>query len=274
MDSRTVARLRAAGCVFAEDEAALLESVAVSAAHLAELVDRRVSGLPLEQVVGWAAFCGLRIAVRPGVFVPRRRTECLVRQAVALAPPAATAVDLCCGSGAVGAALAAAVSRDTAESLDPGVSLAVPDGLTRLYAVDIDPVAVECARDNLARYGGVVFEGDLYAPLPAWLRGKVDILTANVPYVPSDAVALLPPESRLYEPRVAVDGGADGLDVLRRVAAAAANWLTPGGHLLVEASAGQVPATREILRRAGLEPGVAGCADLDATVVLGRRPTR
>ncbi len=221
--------------------------------ELAEMLDRRVSGLPLEQVVGWAAFCGRRVAVRPGVFVPRRRTECLVRHGATLAPPKATAVDLCCGSGAVAAALAATA------------------GLAHLYAVDIDPLAVECARQNLAEYGGVVLEGDLYEPLPAWLRGGVDILTANVPYVPTDAVALLPPESRLHEPRLAVDGGADGLDVLRQVAAGAATWLCPGGHLLVEASAAQAPVASAIMRRAGLEPGVVSCADLDATVILGRR---
>src|SRR5215470_11784890 len=105
-----VARLRAAGCVFAEDEAGLLESAARTPAELAALVERRVAGEPLEQVVGWARFCGLRIAVDRGVFVPRRRTEFLVRQAVARARPGAVVVDLCCGSGAVGAAIHAALS--------------------------------------------------------------------------------------------------------------------------------------------------------------------
>lgn len=251
-DAAIVARLRAAGCVFAEEEAALLESCATGAEVLAWMVERRVSGLPLEQVVGWAAFCGLRITLRPGVFVPRRRTECLVRHAAALAPPGAVAVDLCCGSGAIAAALAG--TADLAE----------------LYAVEIDPVAVGCARDNLAAYGGVVFEGDLYEPLPAHLRGRVEILVANVPYVPSAALALMPPESRLYEPRSTVDGGVDGLDVLRRVAAGAAGWLAAGGHLIVEASAGQAPAASEIIGRAGLETAVAHCPDLDATVLLGR----
>jgi release factor glutamine methyltransferase len=246
-----VAKLRAAGCVFAEEEAALLESCAATPDELAAMVDRRVGGLPLEQVVGWAAFCGLRVGVRPGVFVPRRRTECLVREAARLAPPRATAVDLCCGSGAIGAALAANAD------------------IAGVYAVDIDPVAVECARGNLAACAGVVLEGDLYEPLPRGLRGRVDILVANVPYVPSEAVALMPPESRLHEPRATVDGGADGLDLLRRVAAGAATWLATGGHFLVETSADQAPVASEVIRRAGLEPGVAHCADLDATVVLG-----
>jgi len=182
------------------------------------MVDRRAAGLPIEHVLGWAEFCGLRIAVDPGVFVPRRRTEFLVRQAVTLARQAAKAtgqaakaagqaparprvfvVDLCCGSGAIGAALAAAL--DGAE----------------LHAVDVDPAAVRCARRNVAASGGQVYEGDLYQPLPATLRGRVDVLVANAPYVPAGAIGLLPPESRIHEPRVAVDGGADGLDVLRRV---------------------------------------------------------
>ena len=92
--SAIVTRLRSAGCVFAEDEAELLIAAAATQAELTAMVDRRASGLPLEQVVGWAGFCGLRIAVDPGVFVPRRRTEFLVRQAIALAPPRPVIVDL------------------------------------------------------------------------------------------------------------------------------------------------------------------------------------
>ena len=91
-------------------------------------------------------------------------------------------------------------------------------GRAELHAADIDPAAVRCARRNLAAAGGQVYQGDLYAPLPAGLRGRVDILLANVPYVPTGEVALLPPEARDHEARVALDGGADGLEVLRRVA--------------------------------------------------------
>jgi release factor glutamine methyltransferase len=248
-----VTRLRAAGCVFAEDEARLLVAAARTPAELAAMVDRRVAGLPLEQVVGWAEFCGLRIAVAPGVFVPRRRTEFLVRQAVALAPPAPVVVDLCCGSGAVGAALAAA--------LDPA----------GLYAVDIDPVAVACARRNLAARGQV-YQGDLYEPLPAALRGRVGILAANVPYIPTEQIGLLPAEARVYEPRAALDGGRDGLDVLRRVAAGAPRWLAPGGHLLSETSEHQAPRAVEAFTGAGLIPQVARSGELNATVVIGTRP--
>lgn len=149
----------------------MLARAARTPADLAAMVERRAAGLPLEHVVGWAQFCGLRIAVDAGVFVPRRRTEFLVREAVTLARRAAspagwarppTVVDLCCGSGAVGAALAAALTR------------------VELQAVDIDPVAVRCARRNVPA-GGWVHEGDLYQPLPARLRGRVDVLVVNAP---------------------------------------------------------------------------------------------
>ena len=252
--SAIVTRLRAAGCVFAEDEAELLIAAAATPAELATMVDRRVSGLPLEQVVGWADFCGLRIAVEPGIFVPRRRTEFLVRQAIALAPPRPVIVDLCCGSGAVGAALAAA--------LDPA----------ELHAADIDPAAVRCARRNVGPAGGHVYAGDLFEPLPTALRGRVHILTANVPYVPTTELALLPAEARLHEPRVALDGGGDGLDALRRVAAGAPRWLAPGGSLLVETSTRQEQTACDTARHAGLVPRVARSAKLAATVLIATRP--
>jgi release factor glutamine methyltransferase len=276
-----VTRLRAAGCVFAEDEARLLVSAASTPADLAAMVDRRAAGLPLEHVVGWAEFCGLHIAVDPGVFVPRRRSEFLVRQAASLgchaadppdqapvpAPqatasrpgrvgPPAVIVDLCCGSGALGAAVTAALDR------------------AELYAVDIDPAAVRCARRNLAACGGRVYEGDLYQPLPSSLRGRVDILLANVPYVPTDAVRTLPPEARLHEARLALDGGPDGLDVLRRVTAVAPFWLVPGGHLLVETSERQALRAAEAFALNGLTTRVVSSADLNATVIIGTRPAR
>ena len=249
--SRIVSRLRAAGCVFAEDEAELLTMAARTPAELDVMVGRRAAGEPIEQVVGWAEFCGLRIAVAPGVFVPRRRTEFLVRQAVALAQPGAVIVDLCCGAGAIGAALAAAVER------------------AEVHAADIDPAAVRCARQNLPC--GHVYQGDLYDPLPAALRGRVEVLAANVPYVPTGEVGYLPPEARAHEPLAALDGGPDGLGVLRRVAAAAPDWLMPGGHLLTEASERQARSARAILAAAGLAARVVSSDDLDATVVIGRR---
>lgn len=240
-----VSTLRAAGCVFAEDEARLLVEAASDPAELDGMVARRVAGLPLEHILGWAEFCGLRIAVDPGVFVPRRRTELLVHEAAAVA--GAVVVDLCCGSAAVGAALAAAL------------------GPIELHAADIDPAAVRCARRNVP----VVHEGDLYAALPADLRGRVDVLAVNAPYVPTDAIAMMPPEARDHEARVALDGGADGLDVQRRVVDGASRWLAPGGHLLIETSRGQAAATAAAFTAAGLVARVAVSEELDATVVIG-----
>jgi len=275
-----VASLRAAGCVFAEDEAELLIAEAATAEQLADMVERRVSGFPLEQVLGWAEFCGLRIAVDPGVFVPRRRTELLVQEGAALARQAVLAVsagspasfalsasappgvplspvvvDLCCGSGAVGAALAHALGR------------------IELHAADIDPAAVACARRNLAAVGGHVYSGDLYRPLPVSLHGRINLLIANAPYVPTEAIGFLPQEARLHEPRVALDGGLDGLDVLRRVTEAAPRWLAPGGSLLFEISEGQVPGMVETVTRSGLIPRIVGCEDLDATIVVATAPS-
>jgi release factor glutamine methyltransferase len=256
-----VSRLRAAGCVFAEDEARLLVAAAPDAAALATMVQQRVDGLPLEQIVGWAEFCGLRIAVAPGVFVPRRRSEFLARQAADLGrnildsgeTEELVVLDLCCGSGALGAVLAAELEQ------------------VQLQASDIEPAAVECARRNLARFGGTVYQGDLFDPLPRKLRGSVHIITANVPYVPSDEIALLPAEAREHEPLRALDGGADGLAILRRVAQEAPVWLAPGGQLLVETSERQAPLAARIFTEAGLLATTAGCPELGSTVLIGSR---
>jgi release factor glutamine methyltransferase len=247
--SLIVDRLRTAGCVFAEDEAALLTAEAASADELEAMVVRRIAGEPLEQILGWAEFRGLRIVVEPGVFVPRRRTEFLVEQAAALLRPGEIVVDLCCGSGAIGAALRAA------EPIE-------------LYAADLDPAAVRCARRNL---GDGVYEGDLYDALPAGLRGRVGLLVANVPYVPTEAVGMMPPEARDHEARMALDGGADGLDLVRRYAAGAPDWLVAGGHVLVETGTDQVPAAVEAFTAAALTPRVATSDEYAATVVIGSR---
>nr|WP_221333650.1 putative protein N(5)-glutamine methyltransferase [Nocardia transvalensis] len=254
--------MRRAGCVFAEDEAALLTATASSPGELESMVAQRVSGTPLEQLLGWAEFRGLRVAVAPGVFVPRQRTGFLVERAVALGRrgPGTTRVlvDLCCGCGALGLATAT-------ELAEYGMRVEVT-------ASDIDPAAVECARRNLDALGARVLRGDLFGPLPADLAGRVDILLANTPYVPTAMIPRLPPEARDHEPRAALDGGADGLDIVRRVAAGARHWLAPGGHVLVESSREQVPEATEVFARHGLTPTVAESDELYATVVLGTRP--
>lgn len=272
-------RLRAAGCVYAEHEARLLLAAARNAAELGELVNRRVAGEPLEYVIGWAEFCDRRIVVRPGVFVPRRRTEFLVRQALLVrqavdappsarrrqrsaaaegrrspssAPPPPVIVDLCCGTGAVGVVLAEALRG------------------AQLHAVDIDPVAVRCARANVLDRG-MVHRGDLCEPLPAGLRGRVDLLVANAPYVPTAAIPLLPSEAREHEPRVALDGGDDGLAVVRRILDEAPAWLAPRGRLLIETSE---PQASEIVAQAslsGLTARLARSAESGAVVLIASR---
>jgi len=249
-----VATLRAAGCVFAEDEAALLEGEATSMAELDALVARRVAGEPLEQIVGWADFAGVRVLLEPGVFVPRQRTALMVDEAVRLLDGVADPVvlDLCCGSGAVGLAVATRVPCD-------------------LVAADVEPSAVRCARRNLEPLHARVLEGDLFEPLPASLRGRVHVLTCNVPYVPTEAIASMPPEARDHEPHVTLDGGADGLDVLRRVAGQARDWLAPGGSLLVEVGTRQVPDASTAFDRGGLTPRVVTDDEVGATVLVGTR---
>jgi release factor glutamine methyltransferase len=152
-DQAVIARLRAAGCVFAEEEAAILLSSARTPAELDAMVKRRADGEPIEQVVGWAEFCGLRIFVGPGVFVPRRRSEFLVSVAIRLVQEHGAAgspviVDLCCGAGALGLAVAAGA------------------GFSELHAADLDPAAVACARRNVEPAGGHVYAGDLFAARP------------------------------------------------------------------------------------------------------------
>lgn len=258
-----VRTLRAAGCVFAEEEADLLADAAPDRAALDALVARRAAGMPLEHLLGRVEFGGLRLAVSPGVFVPRRRTEAVVHEAAALIRAGGSApvvVDLCCGAGAIAAALAADLRRGGGP--EPA----------ELHATEIDPVAARCARRNLEPYGGVVHTGDLDGPLPSALRGRVDVLVANVPYVPTGAIATMPPEARDHEPRQALDGGPDGLDVARRFVAAAPRWLAPGGAMLIETGERQAPVLSRTVVAHGLAPRVVVDDDLEATVVIGTAP--
>ncbi|KUL42497.1 putative protein N(5)-glutamine methyltransferase [Actinoplanes awajinensis] len=259
-----ILRLRAAGCVFAEDEAAVLVEAAADGTSLDAMVERRCAGEPLEQVVGYADFCGIRVRLRPGVFVPRVRSELLVRTAVAeltgqitQSPTAAAdeearplVVDLCCGSGALGLAVRHRV---------PGITL---------HAADLDPAAVAAARDNL---GANVHQGDLFAALPPELRGRITVLLANVPYVATRHLPFLPAEARDHEPRTALDGGDDGLTVFRAVLAQAGDWLAPGGLLLSEITEAQTGPAITAVDGHGLTPAVTTDDDLDARVITARR---
>lgn len=222
--SALTSRLRAAGCVRAEDEAALLLAQRWEARELERRVRRREAGEPLEWILGWAEFAGLRLAIDPGVFVPRQRTVALARAAVArlaAAAPPRVLIDVCTGCGAI----ACVAARDC-----PGATV---------VAADIDPVAVACAARNAGPYGVEVVRSDLLGDAPARLRGQVAVLVANVPYVPDAELGRLPVDARQWEPRHALAGGSDGLSVLRRLAAQAGSWLRPGGALLCEVSRDQ-----------------------------------
>ncbi|MDN5803988.1 MAG: putative protein N(5)-glutamine methyltransferase [Microlunatus sp.] len=244
-------RLRAAGCVFAEDEAALLiEAAAADPGELERLLAARVAGEPLEHLLGWVRFAGLELTVGPGVFVPRLRTELLAEQALAMIAGGAVVVELCCGAGAV----AAVLQRS--------------GRVGELYAVDIDPVAIGFARHNLIAPAAILV-GDLYAPLPAAIRGRVDLIVANAPYVPTEEMALMPREARDHEPLVALDGGEDGVAVQRRIIAEAPAWLRLGGRLLIEAGRAQSVITAAEMTAVGFTPDVVVDARRDSTVVVG-----
>ena len=211
--SRVVQALAAGGAIDPATEAdALLDASNAGVGLLEELLARRLAGEPLAWLIGWVRFCATRIRVDPGVFVPRPKTEALAHRAVALLPADGIAVDLCAGSGAVAVILGAARPRAT------------------VIATDIDPVAIACAHRN----GVEALLGDLDEPLPPALRGRVDVVTAVVPYVPTEELHLLPRDVLAHEPCRSLDGGPRGTEVLERATRAAARWLRPGGSVLLE----------------------------------------
>lgn len=257
-DVDLVTRLRAAGCVFAEEEAAALRATALRAAApyaaaLELMVARREAGEPLEVIVGYAEFAGLRVPVAPGVFVPRVRTELVARLATQLAPPSSAVVDLCCGAGAI----AAAVAHER------------PD--LEVWAADIDPVAVALATQTLARFGGHALVSDMDAALSADLRGRVAVVASCPPYVPTAEVALMPAEAREHEPIAALDGGVDGTAMQARVFAAAGRLLAPDGMCIVETSEHLADATLATAVSAGFTASLETDDDIDAVVVVARR---
>jgi release factor glutamine methyltransferase len=226
-----VRALARAGCVAPDAEAEALFAASASGIGPVEgLVARRVSGEPLAWITGSVVFCGVPVKIDPDVFVPRPQTEDLALRAAALLPDHGVAVDLCTGSGAVAAVLRAAHPSAT------------------VVATDVDPATLACARRN----GVDALEGDLDGPLPPPIRGRVDVMTAVVPYVPSEELHLLPRDVLAHEPRVALDGGPGGTALLLRAAAAAGPWLRPGGTVLLELGGDQAGEVRAALLDAGL----------------------
>lgn len=220
-DDPIVARLRAAGCVFAEQEAAFIRRHLDDPHDVERAVAARVSGLPLEHAVGAAEFAGTTVAVADGVFVPRIRAESIIRAAVHDLPDARVAVDLGCGCGALAAVLASRLPN------------------ADVHAVDIDPAAVVVARCNGRRYGFTAHHGSWWDGLPHDLRGRVDLAVGYLPHVPSDHVLTIHPDFRSHEPLATVDGGPDGLDHLRTVLDTMPKWLAPGGRFVTLLSAWQ-----------------------------------
>jgi release factor glutamine methyltransferase len=205
-----VNRLSAAGCVAADEEAEELIAAAPDDSTLEVWIRRREHGEPLAWIIGTVLFCGRTRYVDQGVYVPRYETEELARRASELlAGDGGRAVDLCTGAGAIAAHLMAEVPAAT------------------VVGTDLDQRAALCARRN----GVFALVTELGEPL----RPHVfDVVTAVAPYVPTGKLALLPADVQRYEPRLALDGGDDGLDVVRQIVVTAARLLRPGGWLLTE----------------------------------------
>lgn len=228
---RVLHALAEGGCVAPRAEAdALLKASCEGVGPVSEMIARRLRGEPLAWITGSVRFCDVRVHVDPGVFVPRPHTQALARRAVSLLPAAGVAVDLCTGSGAVAAVLGSAHPR------------------AAVVATDVDPVAVACARGNGVR----ALIGNLDEPLPPSLLGRVDVMTAVVPYVPTEKLHLLSRDVLAYEPRSALDGGRRGTTVLVRAAEAAARWLRPGGSVLLELGGDQAGEVATTLAGVGL----------------------
>jgi release factor glutamine methyltransferase len=218
------------GFLAADEEAeALTRRAGGDAQLLHALVARRRTGEPLAWIVGHTTFCDLTVRVDPGVYVPRWLTQPLARRAAERLPSGGIAVDLCTGSGAIAMTLAAAHPA------------------ARVVGSDLHGAAVACAIDN----GVEAYRGDLFTPLPAELRGRVDVVAGVVPYVPTAELTLLQRDTFTFEGTLAYDGGADGTDIVRRAIEESARWLRRGGALLLEVGGKQAELLTGDLARVG-----------------------
>jgi release factor glutamine methyltransferase len=233
-------RLRAAGCVAAEVETDELLDAAPDELTLEGWIERRETGEPLAWIVGATTFCGVRVAVDPGVFVPRPQSEELARRAVAAMPPRGRVADLCTGSGAIAAAV---------KHLAPS---------SAVIGTDVDPRAARCARRN----GVAAVVADLGAPLR---QRSFDVVVAVAPYVPTHEMSFLPSDVRRFEPRHALDGGHDGLDTIRRIAEHAGTLLVGTGTLLLEVGGEQAAQLSPSLAELGFD-AIEAWADEEGAV--------
>lgn len=248
------ARLRAAGVVFAEEEAAILLEAASDDAELDSLVIRRVAGEPLEPLVGWVGFGRLRLAVGPGVFVPRRRSLMLARAAVRIARAQVDPIVLepFCGVAPIAASIAAAV----------------PDA--EIHVSDVDPVPLRFARRNLPADANVHAGAGLTRVPPA-LRGHVSLVASVPPYVPDGERRFMPREALEHEPPGALFAGADGLDHVRALVAELAGWTRPDGRALIELHRTQWRAAADHAAGCGWRPSRRNGSD-GQTVLLVLAP--
>jgi release factor glutamine methyltransferase len=245
--------LAEAGCVAPTEEAdELIRAAEGDRAVLDDLVSRRVVGEPLAWLTGATTFCGLRLVVTSGVYVPRPQTEPLAWRATSFLPPRGVAVDLCTGAGAIAVVLSAAVPS------------------ARVVATDLDADAARCARRN----GVEVFEGFLDDPLPTELQRTVDVMAAVAPYVPTGSIHLLPRDVQAFEPRRSLDGGTEGTDLLAEIVRRSTRWLKPGGRLLLELGGDQADPIGRLMREVGFDPvDVMVDEDSDARAVCARLGT-
>jgi release factor glutamine methyltransferase len=227
--STIVARLAAAGCIAADAEADELLREMPDAPTLERWIEGRERGVPLPWLIGSTTFAGRRVVIEPGVYVPRLHSEQLAGRAAGhLARHPGRAADLCAGSGAIAAHLRAEV----------------PSAV--VVTVDVDERAVRNARRN----GVPSVVGDMGAPL---CDGSFRVVVCVAPYVPTDELAYLPADVRRHEPLIALDGGDDGLDLVRRAIDDAARILAPGGWFLTEIGGGQESAVTAVLDTAGFD---------------------
>lgn len=249
--------LSEAGCVFADEEARLLVDAAAGSIDLASQVSRRVSGEPLEHILGWVDFDGSHLFVGPGAFVPRQRSVLVAQLAVeeARRRTRCLVLEICCGVAPIGAL----VARDVE--------------LTRVMASDSQPVSLGYARRNLPT--SEVYLSDLFASLPREAAGRVGVLAAVPPYVPDGASGQLPRDARTSESADALYGGPDGLDVVRAILRDASEWLDGTGVVLMEMHKSQVAAASTEAITRGLSPDVVRHPDGHTTVLRCKmvRPT-